>query len=357
MISPLSTLSTLQLRSAIIGTVAVVSIGVILLALHLRTPAHATDYRQIWRDTFVAYQTGTMDIPHTGSFDFVGTLMVAGDTDHILRFSSVELGEPLSNFSIHIFGKYDFADHDHPSATATIQAYLNKRNFGLGDLDMSVTINGSGSATYTLDHLDSRMLDLFGITDPNRKDLIALFQDHAGKPFTTDAQSSMIRDVLDTIQSAKDPLYQNTKSQEAQIIQSFLDRDVIRISTGSQLPNSTARLTFQLDPANAVAFLNTVGKILGNGNENKDFGGDKTLFDHFPVSGTMDIRDHRLVDSIFSIGMPLRTHDKKTNTDHTDTLVLRNELKMPNPSHLDIDLTTKISSESTPANQLQIRIQ
>lgn len=324
----------------------------------LPQPKELAEYTALFKDTFKNYQTSTTEVPKSGAFDFEFTMNADGDTKRLASFAAHQFKDPFSLLSIRLYGDYDFANLDTPSFSPIIKMYLNKGNTGEGDVDVSLGINGSGSLTYEVRNLNRQILDFFGIDSESARILIEEFEKNKGKTRTTELGTNLLKEVLTSLRESSEnsPLYKNSKEEEQKIIDAFAESETIRVLSGAWIDDRTERVSFDFSAENFTKFLGEVGKILGNGNENKDFSGDaKSLAETIRIEGTLDIRDKRIVDSDIRLVLRLGGVDEKTGEKKADDLVFKIRFALPNPSRLDFDLDTQIFANSSPENVLRAR--
>ncbi|EKD30378.1 MAG: hypothetical protein ACD_78C00072G0002 [uncultured bacterium (gcode 4)] len=312
-------------------------------------------YKNLWQETFRSYQSGVTKIPKKGKFDFEMASMATGSGEALTRLWNMEFREKFSSLAIAILGDYDFESAEHPSLDATMKMYLNKRSFGAGDIDIGVHIDGNGMVAYTLNNLKRNALEFLGVPPDMIDSLMLSFDENKGKMITSGTEAELLRGVIAAItEASKDsPLKENSKEEEQKIIAAFLDDEVIEVTSGEQKDEDITTLTFRLNPDNTIRFLNNVATILGGDNTEKRFDGDVEFFKSFTIAGTMDIQDARVIDSHILTEIPVSSLDPATLEKRYDLLKLENQLIYPNPERFDIDLTSLISSQSTPDNKLQ----
>ena len=319
-------------------------------------------YQQVWRDTFRAYQSGVVTPPARGSYDFALTAFVNGDAEKIRKIVPLIAGN-FSDVSFHVAGEYDFSDSAHPTLSGTAQMYLDKRDFGMGDLDIGFDVAPTGDVSYELRNVSTGALDALRISADSQKSLLAIFAAHPGERLGNTGStrmgpsaSGMVSAILTTLRESDkhSPLYRDSHAQEAKIISAFLDNEVIEVYSGATTDHDTLQFRFRTD--NMVKFLNAVAGILGGDNAHKDFSNDSTLFRDILLSGTLDILEHRILHSEFTLEVPLRGGTLQKGFSF-DVLRIHSLLRVPDPNALNVDLTTNISAQSAPDNQLQIRLQ
>lgn len=313
-------------------------------------------YKNLWKDTFRSYQAAVTKIPRKGKFDFELSTMVTGSGEALSGFGNIQFREKLSSMSVGFLGDYNFEDQEHPSMDATIKMYLNKRSFGAGDIDITFRIDGSGATSYSLNHLDRATLEFLGAPRDMVDSLMLAFDENQGKFISSDAHAEFLKEIFTTLAVSKkdSPLRENSKEEEKQIIDAFLDAEVLEVTAGSEKEEDTSTLTMRLNPENTVIFLNRVAAILGGEDARKDFDGNKEFLKSFTVAGTVDLRDKRIIDSHVLSEIPLSSIDEKTGEKKYDALITENQFIYANPERFDVDLTTLISTKNTPDNKLQL---
>lgn len=137
-----------------------------------------TSYKNLWKDTFRSYQAAITRIPKKGKFDFELGTMVSGSGAALSGFAGIPFQEKFSSLSVGFLGEYNFEDTEHPSLDATMKVYLNKRNFGAGDIDITFKIDGSGAVAYSLNHLDRPALEFFGVPKETIDSLMLTFEEN-----------------------------------------------------------------------------------------------------------------------------------------------------------------------------------
>ena len=313
-------------------------------------------YKNLWKESFRSYQAAVTEIPKKGKFDFELGVMASGTGEALSGFGNIQFQEKLSSMSIGFLGDYNFEDMERPSMDATIKTYLNKRSFGAGDIDISFHIDGSGSVSYSLNHLDRTALEFFGAPKETIDDLMLSFEENQGKLISSDVHAEFLKEVFATlVASRKDsPLRENSEEEESQIIDAFLETEVLEIVGGSEKEEGVFTLTMKLNPDNTIVFLNRVATILGGENAEKNFDGNEEFLKSFTIAGTMDLQDKKIVDSHILSEIPLSSIDEQTGEKKYDALVTENRFIYANPERFDIDLTTLISTKNTPDNKLQL---
>lgn len=312
-------------------------------------------YKTLWQDTFREYQTSTTNIPKKGKFDFEISSMATGTGEALNKLGNMQFREKFSSLAIGFLGEYDFESDEHPSLDATLKVYLNKRSFGAGDIDITFHIDGSGSVSYSLNNLKRNALEFFSVPGDTIDSLMLSFEEGAGKTIDSGTEAELLRGVIATfIEASKDsPLEENSKEEEWKIIDAFLSNEVIEVTGGEEIDEETTKLIFRLNPDNTITFLDSVAQILWGENAGKTFEGDREFLKSFTIAGTLDIQNKRIIDSRFVTELPLSSLDSATGEKKYDILSLENRLMYPNPERLDIDLTSLLSSKSTPHNKLQ----
>lgn len=295
-------------------------------------------------------------IPQKGKFDFELSAMVSGTGKELSGFGNIEFREKFSSMSVGFLGDYNFEDQEHPSMDATVKMYLNKRSFGAGDIDITFRIDGSGAVSYSLNHLDRTALEFLGTPKDTVDSLMLSLDENQGKFISSDAHAEFLKEIFTTLAVSKkdSPLRENSKEEEKQIIDAFLDTEVLEVISGVEKEEGTSTLTMKLNPENTVKFLNQVAVILGGEDAKKDFDGNKDFLKSFTVAGTMDIRDKKIVDSRILSEIPLSAIDEKTGEKKYDALITENQFTYANPERFDVDLTTLLSTKNTPDNRLQL---
>lgn len=295
-------------------------------------------------------------IPQKGKFDFELSAMVSGTGKELSGFGNIEFREKFSSMSVGFLGDYNFEDQEHPSIDATVKMYLNKRSFGAGDIDITFRIDGSGAVSYSLNHLDRTALEFLGTPKDTVDSLMLSLDENQGKFISSDAHAEFLKEIFTTLAVSKkdSPLRENSKEEEKQIIDAFLDTEVLEVISGVEKEEGTSTLTMKLNPENTVKFLNQVAVILGGEDAKKDFDGNKDFLKSFTVAGTMDIRDKKIVDSRILSEIPLSAIDEKTGEKKYDALITENQFTYANPERFDVDLTTLLSTKNTPDNRLQL---
>ncbi len=315
-------------------------------------------YKNVWKDTFKNYQYSTTKIPKKGQFNFELSTMVAGNTEWISGFSNLNFEEKFSSLSIQIFWDHDFENINNPKLSANIKIYLNKRTFWLADVDISIDINWKWQVEYSLNNMNENVLKLFQIKQEDIDVLMASFNENKWKKTIADAKTNILGQIIQTIldSSKESPLKDNSKEEEQKIIESFLNNEVIEVTSWTEKKDNVENIIFKLNWDNTIKFLNDVSKITSTWSEVKNFDGDKELFKSFVIAWDFNISDKKIIDSNINIELPLSAIDEQTWKEKYDLLKLQNQFKMPNPEKFDIDLTTLISSNSTPDNKLQFRV-
>jgi len=315
-----------------------------------------SSYKNLWKESFRSYQAAVTKIPKKGKFDFEVSTMVSGNGEALSEFGGMKFQEKFSSLSIGFLGDYNFEDAERPSMDATMKVYLNKRNFGAGDIDITFRIGGDGSVVYSLNHLDRATLEFFGAPKEMIDDLLLAYEENKGKLIASDARAEFLKEVFATlVVSKKDsPLRENSKEEEELIISAFLETEVLEVTAGEEKEDGVSVLTFRLNPDNVITFLNRVATILGEETAGKVFDGDREFLNSFTIAGTIDLADKKIVDSRILSEIPLSSIDAKTGEKKYDALITENRFIYANPERFDIDLTTLISTKNTPDNKLQL---
>lgn len=315
------------------------------------------EYKQIWKDTFLNYQNTSWEIKTSWIFDTEFTIMLDGDEETLLnKFSTLDLKEPFNSLSFKVDGDYDFSDKNNIKLYANIKIYLNKRNFWLWSLDISVHLKDNKTLVYTINNLESKILHLF-LEDKDTIDYLLLFyNDHKWQENTYIIPSYFMEWILDinSNNSLEENLYKNSKEEEEKIIQAFLENEVIEVLSGETKNNSDI-LYFQLNSDNLIHFLNEVAWILWDENENKNFENDKEIFKNITMEGNLEINKNVIINSYIKTQIILTWwEDGKEKKE--DILTFETQLKLPDLKNFNLDMTTLISSLSSPNNKLQMRI-
>lgn len=316
-----------------------------------------TEYKQIWKNTFNYYQNNSSSIKKSWIFDFEFTVMIDWDKkDLINKFSNIDLNTEFNSLSFKIDWNYDFIDKKSPKLDWNLKIYLNKRNFWLGDFDVSFSLSENNKLKYSFNNLDKTLLKFF-LKDTSQIDSLYLF-------FQDNKQKDMIyllpKEITDAIFSDKktdsleDTLYKNTKDEEQKIINAFLEKEVIEVFSWSTSGNID-KLNFRFNSDNFISFLNEVAIILWNWNENKNFNEDKELFKNIISEWIFNIQNNEIVDSNINTQIFLTWKDN-LNNNKQERLDFVTNLKIIDYKNLNFDFTTLISSLSTPNNKIQIRL-
>jgi hypothetical protein len=327
--------------------------------LDTKTPEVVKDvlyYKNLWKDTFKLYQTAITKVPKKGEFDFELGTMVSGNEKELSEFGGVVLNGKFSSLSIGFLGNYNFEDTERPSLDATMKIYLNKRNFGAGDIDITFKIDGSGSVAYSLNNLDRTTLEFFGASKEMIDTLMLTFEENKWKLISSDAHAEFLREIFTSlvVSEKNSPLRENSKDEEIKIITAFLDSEVLEVTAGAEKEDWISTLNMRLNSENAVKFLNQVAIILWGEEAKKEFDSNGELLKSFTIAGTMDIQDKKIMDSHILAEIPLSSIDEKTGEKKYDALLGENKFIYANPERFDVDLTTLISTKSTPNNKLQL---
>ncbi|EKD66269.1 MAG: hypothetical protein ACD_49C00055G0006 [uncultured bacterium (gcode 4)] len=311
-------------------------------------------YKNIWQDTFRLYQKNITNIDKKGKFDFEFTTMAqwSGSIDN---FWNIDFEEKFSSLSFKTFWEYNFSDISTPNLDANIKIYLNKRAFWEWDIDLRLHLYGSWNVEYEIKNLTPNILKFLKIDSENIDNLMLAFEENKWKIISNSSYSNYLSEIIKAfIESSKKdkPLVENTKQEEAQIIDSFLKNEVIQILSWKETESSSSELNFKFNWVNFVNFLNDVAKII---KEEKDFSSDKDFFKDFSLWWTLEIKDNKLINSNTNLEIPISTTDIKTWEKKYELLIFQNNFKMPSPEKFDIDFTTLFFSNSNPDNKLQLR--
>lgn len=239
-----------------------------------------------------------------------------------------------------------------------MKVYLNKRSFGVGDIDITFQIDGSGAVAYSLNHLDGPTLEFLGASKEMIDDLMLTFEENQGKLISSDAHAEFLKEIFTTlaVSEKNSPLRENSEAEEAQIIAAFLDSEVLEVTAGSEKDDGISTIAMKLNPLNTIKFLNQVATILGGDEAKKDFGSNIDFLKSFNIAGTIDLQDKKLIDSHILAEIPLSSIDQTSGQKKYDALIAENKFIFANPERFDIDLTTLISTKNTPNNKLQLHL-
>lgn len=312
------------------------------------------DYKQLWKDTFLNYQNSKSQLKDFWVFDFESTLMIDGDEKTLIQsFSNLNLEEPFNSFSVKVDWDYDFRDKKNIILNGNFKIYFNKRNFWLWDLDIRFSLKENKYFSYSLNNLDGKLLKLLLKDKAQIDNLILFFNDNKWWDNTYEISPEILESLFHNTweKSLEETLYKNSQKEEAAIINSFLNKEVIEILSW-ETKNDIDSIYFKLNTDHLVDFLNEVSVIIW---DEKDFSQDKKLFQNILLSWNFEIKNTLIINSYIKTQIILAWQDELWNKKE-DILTFESILKIPDIKNFNLDFTTLISSVSTYNNKLQLRL-
>jgi hypothetical protein len=121
-------------------------------------------------------------------------------------------------------------------------------------------------------------------------------KNYVGKKMSIVLNDEQYQELIQSIQTAnaEGEIVVNTKDEEQQIAQAFVNSHVIIISDGTQEENLTI-LPYTLSAQNLISFLNEVAKIIKVEN---DFSSDAAFFEKLTISGNAFVKDETELDGL-----------------------------------------------------------
>ena len=306
-------------------------------------------YKSVFSDFFLNLENSQSNFQKTWLFNFELTLMAQGNTTKILPYFKKD----FTDISVSFDWNYDVIDSSNPKGVLNIKAYLNKRNIGLWDFDLTFESFWSGSIAYTINNISPDILSIFVWEDTSNR-LVTKYKTEIWKQQNIQLSKEKWDSYVSSVDSSvnKSALVQNTKDQEQQIINLFLKDEVIQILSGED-KNWMDALSFKWNTDNFINFINDTAKVL---NEKKEFNTDKEILKNINMTGILYMKNKNLEDSDINTNLSMQWKWSGSWQIQQEILVNKSELKIIDPRKLNFDFTNLMFSQSSPDNKLQIRI-
>jgi len=320
-------------------------------------------YKDVFSGTFFNYENTISKIKKNWTFDFELTLAAEWDASEV--FSGIVDSDDLNiwsfqNITLKTYGDYDIQDPKKASFKIYLKIFLNKEAVGLWDFDINLDVVSSGDVQYVLNNLDENFLNFVLDNSDMSKDLLKEFQKNKLKKIETQIPAEILPQFVSVLESLNPealPLYKDTKEQEKQIQDSFIQKEAIKVITGQSLDDNVDKIQITFDGSNFVDFMNEVSKIVNTWNNVVNFDSERELFQNmFSFNWVMNIKNKTIQDSTFVLEFMIWWVNKSTNKKQWQVISNTINFKSPNPEIFDITLKDSFGRYAEILNQENINL-
>lgn len=313
-------------------------------------------YDGVWKDSFRYNQTTTTNLPTKWKFDFEVAASIQWDSQKLKEvfkdYWTSNLNWDFNNLTIRVLWDYDFSTGKN-DINISLKLFFNKINYWIWDIDISAEIKSDYTIDYYINNLDRNFLTFFWIDTSTIDTLIAIYTENKNKKMTYQLPAILVEQIKATLAESKDgPLKNNTQDQEKQIIDSFLNNNVIEVLSWESA-ESVDRVNFKFNTTNFIKFMNEVAKI---NNYDSNFDWESESLKNLLIKWNLDISNKLIIDSRILTEFMLKWINKETNKEQYDQITLDSKLKLLDPKIVNFDFSTALASAKSPDNKLIIRI-